>query len=165
MLIPLLIAQAVSTADYPCWMETANGQIVNMDYLCQPATAMPDSDSSSAEQASTQGGGYVLQQQGRLEAGDEIASDGSLFDRYTFEGQAGQFVTITLDSEEFDTYLELLDGSENLLAADDDRDFTTTNSAISIALPETGTYQVIVNSFWMGEQGSYTLVVQGATTP
>ena len=107
-----------------------------------------------------QAGGYILQQTGRLSTGDEIAPDGTLFDSYMFEGQAGQLVTITLESQEFDTYLALVDNSGRLLAENDDSSSGDTNSRVSSTLPTSGTYYVIVNGYSVNDQGSYTLTVR-----
>ncbi|NER79887.1 MAG: hypothetical protein F6K42_09945 [Leptolyngbya sp. SIO1D8] len=158
MLIPLLIAQ-VSTADYTCWMETPYGQVIDMAYLCETAPAI-EAEVSEASAPQESPVTFVLQQDGRLEPGDQIAPDGSLFDRYSFEGQAGQSVTITVTSEDFDTYLLLLDNTESVLAQNDDTGFNSTNSALSITLPADGTYQVVVNSFWSDGQGNYSLTIQ-----
>ncbi len=105
-------------------------------------------------------GGVILQESGRLTPGDEIAPDNTLFDRYTFNGRAGQTVTISLQSQEFDTYLAILDGSGEVIAENDDADANTTNSQLALTLPATGTYTVIVNGYSTADRGSYRLVVR-----
>jgi len=174
MFIPILLAQAVSTADYACWMENANGQVVDMSHLCQPEgvtvdaeIAAPPSPPSSPQPeaaATAPGDGFLLEQSGSLAASDEVGIDGSFIDRYSFRGVAGQPVSIRLESDEFDTYLVLMDASEQVIAVNDDAEFLSTNSRIDTTLPADGTYQVVVNSFWSGEQGSYNLTVQGGAT-
>lgn len=104
----------------------------------------------------------ILQRQGVLEQGDQVlSSDGSLYDRYTFEGQAGQQVTIILESREFDTYLILLspDGSE--VGRNDDTN--QTNSVLTVTLPAAGAYTVIANSYERGNLGRYMLTVSSDT--
>lgn len=105
-------------------------------------------------------GSYILQQTGRLATGDAIARDGTLFDRYSFEGRAGQAVTIDLRSQEFDTYLVLLDSTGNVLADNDDSREDTTNSQLTATLPATGVYEVIVNGYSTDDQGTYNLTVR-----
>ena len=116
----------------------------------------------STQPMPNQSGGeeYILQQTGSLTPGDELAPDGTLFDLYTFEGQAGQSVTISLDSQEFDTYLVLVDSTGSVVADNDDIDANTTNSQIITTLPANGTYNIIVNGYSTADQGSYTLTVR-----
>ena len=49
---------------------------------------------------------------GTLAAGDCTLGDGSFYDEYTFNANAGQQVVVTLSSNSFDTYLFLLKPSE-----------------------------------------------------
>ena len=65
-------------------------------------------------------GVVLLQTSGSLESGDSILNDGSLYDVHPFEGEAGQTVTIQLESSEFDTYLILTDADGQALAENDD---------------------------------------------
>lgn len=108
----------------------------------------------------SEGQGYLLQETGSLLPGDDIATDGTLFDRYTFEGRAGQTVTIDLQSQEFDTYLALLDDSEQVVAENDDISADNTNSQLVTTLPRNGRYTIIVNGFSVNDQGSYRLLVR-----
>lgn len=102
----------------------------------------------------------LLQEQGVLNAQSPVLeSDGSSYQIYTFEGTAGQTVEIRLESSDFDTYLFLLDDGGETLAENDDAG-NTTNSQVSVTLPTTGIYQVVVNSFSPGEQGQFALTVQ-----
>ncbi|MGB3495841.1 MAG: tetratricopeptide repeat protein [Elainellaceae cyanobacterium] len=102
----------------------------------------------------------LLQVEGALASDDETMSeDGSFVDRHTFEGEAGQAIAISLESEAFDTYLLLLDAEGNAIAQDDDGG-EGTNAQIQVELPATGTYTVLANSYEAGATGNYTLVVQ-----
>lgn len=102
----------------------------------------------------------LLREEGTLEPGDAVLpSDNSLFDRFTFPGEAGQRVTISLESTEFDTYLVLVDSSNASLAQNDDISPADRNSRISIELPTTGTYTVLANGFDRNSRGRYTLTV------
>src|SRR5262249_26975727 len=73
---------------------------------------------------------------GRLQTGDQRMNDGTWADLWTFQGRQGQRIRIECRSEEFDTYLQLLDGQNSRLAEDDDS-LGEQNSLIEIALPAT----------------------------
>ncbi len=79
---------------------------------------------------------------------------------YTFEGNQGQAITITLESEEFDPILLLFDSSGNEVATNDDFGGTL-NSAIILTLPADDTYTVIARSF-SGQGGDYRLAVRSS---
>ncbi len=116
------------------------------------------------EVAASSGGmgasGLILQEQGILAPGDNLAPDNTFYDTYTFLGQAGQSVTISLDSTDFDPYLALLDSSGNLISENDDISFSNNNAEITLTLPLTDNYIVIVNGFEPQDQGRYTLTVR-----
>lgn len=80
---------------------------------------------------------------------------------YTFEGTAGQAITITLDSDDFDPVLSLMGPGEMEIAANDDFGGTL-NAKIIVELPEDGAYTVIAKSF-SGQGGDYDLVVRTST--
>jgi S1-C subfamily serine protease len=103
---------------------------------------------------------FILRRQGRLEAGDSIAPDDTYYDIYSFPGEAGQQVTITLNSSDFDTYLAIGDSEGELLDSNNNANARTTNSEIVLTLPRTGTYNIIVNGFSTADQGAYVLTVR-----
>jgi hypothetical protein len=111
----------------------------------------------------------LLRQQGTLADGDSVlASDGSLYDEYTFEGTTGQQVTISLVSSDFDTYLILLGPDGTVIDQNDDISSSNFNSELTVTLPVAGTYTVIANSYDNSGRGRYTLTVTAgrvATTP
>ena len=95
--------------------------------------------------------------QGRLETGDQRMNDGTFADVWQFQGRAGQHIVIELRSEEFDTYLQLLDAAGNRLAEDDDS-LGDLDSKIEFNLPANGMYQIVVNNFGDDRRaGIYTL--------
>ncbi|HEX8160955.1 MAG TPA: pre-peptidase C-terminal domain-containing protein [Pyrinomonadaceae bacterium] len=103
---------------------------------------------------------------GALAAGDCTRPDGTFFDAYTFSGTAGQQVSITMTSLQFDTYLYLLQPGETTITAgtiQDDDGGGGTNSRISVTLASTGTYTIIANSFVSGATGAYSLSLGGGT--
>ncbi len=95
---------------------------------------------------------------GRLEAGDQVmGSDSTYADVWQLQGSAGQTIAIELRSSEFDTYLQLLDGTGKVLAESAGHP----NSGLAFQLPASGTYQIVVNN--NGTQrstGNYTLSVR-----
>ena len=103
----------------------------------------------------------LLEEQGELKEGDQVlASDKSLYDQYTFEGKEGQQITISLESSEFDAYLALFNSENELLQEHDDISQTNANAEITITLPKTGTYRVIVNAYDSKGRVKYLLKIK-----
>jgi uncharacterized protein YkwD len=99
--------------------------------------------------------------QGSLEEGDTtIPNDGSLYDSYPLEGQAGDSFIISVESEEFDTFLAIMDAEGNILEQNDDISDRNSNSRLKVTLPEAGVYNVIVNAYDKGGRGKYVLTVR-----
>jgi hypothetical protein len=102
---------------------------------------------------------FGQQLQGRLEPGDRQMQDSTFADIWMFQGTAGQTVTIDLTSDQFDSYLQLLDASGNRLAEDDDSGGNL-NARVSFTLPATAQYQIVVNNYGSSRRmGAYTLWV------
>ncbi|WP_416673017.1 trypsin-like peptidase domain-containing protein [Egbenema bharatensis] len=102
----------------------------------------------------------LLRMEGLLGQNSRTLQDGSLYEEHTFQGTAGQTVTITLESSEFDTYLILLDPNNQVIGENDDASPSTLNSALTITLPLTGTYRVIANAYDSSGRGRYLLTVR-----
>jgi hypothetical protein len=101
--------------------------------------------------------------QEQLDSSDDfLVEDNSYIDVYTFTGQAGQRVIITMTSEALDSYLILLDPNGNSIAQDDDS-AGNLDAQIDIVLPVDGVYRVYANSYSGGLQGAYTLQASIAT--
>ena len=114
---------------------------------------MPTEETESTE--------LILDAQGELVDGDQLLeSDNSLYDEYTFEGEEGQSVTVTLESSQFDTYLAIFTPDDKLLEEHDDVSQTDSNSEITVTLPTTGVYRVIVNSYDSKGRGTYNLKIR-----
>ncbi len=79
---------------------------------------------------------------------------------YEFEGEAGDSVTITMTGP-FDTYLVLQDDSGFELTYDDDSAGNLNSRISAFALPYTGTYYIVAQSFGYRSSGS---AVEGAYT-
>ena len=124
-------------------------------------SALPGPTPSSPPAGSSTGSSdIILQDEGILKAGDPTLPDGSFYHEYSFQGQAGQTVLITLESPDFDTYLFIGDASRNVLADNDDVSGASTNSALTFTLPTSGLYYVVVNAYDSSGQGRYTLMVR-----
>ncbi len=101
-----------------------------------------------------------LEQNGRLQSGDETLSTGEFVDSYEFDGLPGQHVSIDLRSSAFDTYLILKDPAGEQTENDDANDGDSGgHSNIAIDLAESGTYRVLVTSYESGESGPYSLTI------
>lgn len=87
--------------------------------------------------------GQVMQ--GELEPGDLLMADSTLADVWELQGMAGATVTIDVRSDEFDTLLQVLDAAGTLVGQDDDSGGDL-NSRLTLTLPATGTYRIVVNS-------------------
>ncbi|NJK66025.1 MAG: trypsin-like serine protease [Microcoleus sp. CSU_2_2] len=103
----------------------------------------------------------ILQEEGALVAGGPVLrSDNSLYREYTFEGRSGQSVTISIESREFDPYVALFGPNGRLVAENDNASDSTKNAFLSVTLPATGRYRVIVNAYDASGRGRYTLTVR-----
>ncbi|MGB3544211.1 pre-peptidase C-terminal domain-containing protein [Rubrivirga sp.] len=84
--------------------------------------------------------------------------------RHTFDGQAGDVVTITLESQEFDPILDVLSPTGETIATNDDG--VGLNSRVSdLRLPSAGTYTLVVRSYAGGSRaatGQYTVSITGS---
>ena len=97
---------------------------------------------------------------GSLTMDDCVFSDNTYYDLYGFNGTAGQQLTITLSSSQFDTIALLYNsGGGSPIAADDDGGGGT-NSLLVFTLPSTGTYYIGVNSYDPNSFGTYQLTLQ-----
>jgi serine protease Do len=99
---------------------------------------------------------------GTLIEGDNTLPDGSYADFYSFEGQAGQQVTIDLASGDFNSLLLLYSSAEGKLsekpiAENDDAGPGSLNARIRKVLPADGTYYIVANAKVRGESGRYQI--------
>jgi len=90
----------------------------------------------------------ILQEEGALVAGGPVLpSDNSLYREYTFEGRARQSVAISLESTDFEPYVAIIGPNDRLLAPNDEGSDSAKNAFLSVTLPATGRYRVIVNAY------------------
>ncbi|NDJ77631.1 MAG: hypothetical protein GYB65_15375, partial [Chloroflexi bacterium] len=84
--------------------------------------------------------------------------------RYSFTGTAGDVVSISLESGEFDTYLELLAANGQRVARDDDSGTGLNAAIIAFELPSSGEYTIIARGVGGAATGDYTLTLVEGTT-
>jgi hypothetical protein len=95
-------------------------------------------------------------ERGALASGDQTLSSGEYADGYEFEGRPGQRARLDVSSDEFDTYLMLIDPTGRQ-TENDDFEGLPGHSVIETDITEAGRYRVVVTSYEVGETGSYEL--------
>ncbi|CAN5377920.1 hypothetical protein BH09PSE1_BH09PSE1_12530 [soil metagenome] len=98
---------------------------------------------------------------GDLRQGDEKLSSGEFVDTWTFQGRAGDRVSLAMTSNDFDPYL-LINGPGDFSEQNDDGPDGGTGAALDVRLPADGTYRVMATSYEAGEHGRYALTFQTA---
>ncbi|MEO0532958.1 MAG: CHAT domain-containing protein [Cyanobacteria bacterium P01_A01_bin.123] len=150
IVLPLLIVAAHAAPPFD-WAKNPLLQTVSSPEA--PQTKQQNSDRT-----------VLFEVEGVLEPGDSVLEiNGSLHDVYPFEGEAGQTITIQMTSDEFDTYLVLIDAAGQTIGENDDSSFSDTNSTLTVSLPETGTYGIVANAFDDTGRGNYRLTVSVAS--
>jgi len=94
---------------------------------------------------------------GSLTASSPRGYDGTRLERHSFEGQAGQTLTVMLDSQAFDPVLYISGPDGSNLARDDDGG-EGNNSLAVVNLAEDGTYTLYVTGFG-DSTGSYEVSI------
>lgn len=93
-----------------------------------------------------------------LKKGDLTLPNNSYYHLYSFQGRAGQQLTISTDSQQIDPSLILVfPKTKELIAQNDDISPTNFNSKISVTLPKDGVYLLATSAFEVGETGRYRL--------
>jgi hypothetical protein len=88
--------------------------------------------------------------------------DGKKAQAWSLEGRAGEAVSVTLVSDDFDTYLYLTGpGLDDVLSDDDGAG--DLNSLLTVSFPEDAVYTVVASSLGSGTTGSYTIRVDEPT--
>jgi hypothetical protein len=101
---------------------------------------------------------------GRLTANDPVLEDGSHYHLYVYRGRAGERISVTMRSADFDAFLSggQMDDGEFMVEVSDDDGAGGTDARMEGSVGRDGTFYIRANSLLGGETGSYTLVVQGA---
>jgi len=95
----------------------------------------------------------------QLTAENEMLQDSSYAQRYRVQLAAGQQVQITLQGDDFDAYLMLLDDEGTVVARDDDS-AGGTDARIDYTAVKSGAHIIIVNSLGKQEEGAFALFVE-----
>lgn len=98
---------------------------------------------------------------GVLARTDARLNDGSVYQAWRFSGTQGQLVQIDVMSGAFDAFAILEGPAGNEIARDDDTG-EGNDARISVALPVTGNYRVIANTYRQGQFGRYVLRLTGS---
>jgi hypothetical protein len=80
-------------------------------------------------------------------------------DIHCFTGEANQTVSIYLESTDFDPMVALLDANAEVIEANDDLNDKSLNAGLTVTLPDSGEYYVLVTSMEPSGQGTYGLSV------
>jgi len=103
--------------------------------------------------------------EGRLTTEDMMfQSDSTYAQIWTLAGTAGDTVTIDLMSDAFDAYL-LVSGPGLPKDLQDDDSGGFCNARVTLAFPQTGTYQIVANTADKLATGRYLLAVTSGTLP
>jgi hypothetical protein len=94
---------------------------------------------------------------GTLASGDATLDTGEFYDTYDITGRAGDTVTVTLQSSDFDAYV-FVRGPGDSAFSNDDGQGGGSDAALTFTLPADGTYQIFATSYASGETGAYRLV-------
>ncbi len=87
--------------------------------------------------------------EGTLEAGARAS--------YAFDASTGDYILVSLNSADFDTYLYLLNSSDEIITSDDDGGADLNSLINGFIIPEDGTYIIQAASFDDNSSGDFTL--------
>lgn len=101
---------------------------------------------------------------GQLARGDAAMDDGSLFDIYTYNARAGERLTLTLRSRDFDTYLNVgrMNGDQVEQIVRDDDSGGGTDSRAEFTVDRDGPIFILANALAENMTGSYTIELAAA---
>jgi len=100
----------------------------------------------------------------RIETSDLEREARRYEDLYSFSGEAGEAVRVSMSSAEFDTYLAVRSPG-GVEFANDDHEGSTERSVVEFILPESGRYQVSATTYGPDMTGGYDLTVERAAAP
>ncbi len=107
----------------------------------------------------------LLRADGDLASGDTVTYDGKFLDTYEIELEQGEQVWISMESEDFSTFLSVA-GPGRYVNQDQDHahhnhgNGQTASAFINFTANATGTYQVFATSVNRSESGGYRLIAQ-----
>jgi hypothetical protein len=119
-----------------------------------PTAAIPDA--LDCDQVGSISLGQTIN--GRLDTQDcRLAEDDSPIDYYTFSVSSTRSVSLTMQSDDFDSFLILLDENGDLVQYDDDGDPGSDLGADIQVTLSPGRYYIGANTVYASEGGYYTL--------
>ena len=141
------------------WMPGVDGTVSPVDYA-RFNDALPRSGLYSrvvvVRQTEALGmGGSVTSE---LTATDGVSLDGSNYDEWTFSAIAGQQMVVTMESEDVDSYLLVMQSDGTQLGFDDDGG-SGLNSRVEFRVPATGLYSIIATTAVSSQTGAYVIRV------
>jgi hypothetical protein len=150
------------------WERVQAYSIIKSDIIFQLAQTNPFQKAKSTKKEDNQKSNLpdtaqLLEkiQRGILTDGDAvIPNDGSFYDSYPLQAKAGDSFIIELESQDFDTFLAIMDSEGNILQQNDDVGDRDSNSRIRVTLPKDGVYSVIVNAYDKKGKGEYVLTIR-----
>jgi len=80
--------------------------------------------------------------------------------RWNFAGEAGQIINVSMVSPEFDTFLELRDANDTIIAENDDGPDGTNAMIDAFVLPANDTYTVVARALSADEGGQYEITLK-----
>ncbi|HKP77025.1 MAG TPA: trypsin-like peptidase domain-containing protein, partial [Longimicrobiaceae bacterium] len=98
---------------------------------------------------------------GRLAERDFVRPDGSYADSYVYQGRAGERLTVTLRSRDFDSWLVVNDPRGPMNEYDDDS-AGGLDSELTVTLPHDGPYLIVANSVSAEATGAYSMSLRSA---
>lgn len=101
---------------------------------------------------------------GRLTPADPEFRDGSHYRRYDFTARAGDVLTFSLVSDDFDAYLILTDRFGNPLSRDDDGGGDC-NAQLTYVVQTSGPHRLLAGTSARAELGAYRLTVSTGRRP
>ena len=105
-------------------------------------------------------------QQGALTLSDQLLDDTTYAQIWTIQGQAGQAVTIDLESDAFDAFVMIRGpGITGGQTYQDDDSGGNCNARLTATFPQTGEYRIAVNTVDKRALGSFTLSVTSGSKP
>ncbi len=101
---------------------------------------------------------------GQLTVEGDTLADGSFFNMYLMVGAAGDTVTISLASLDFNSHVLFADSTDEILENDDDSGGSC-NSHLTYVLPGSGRYIIYTTSTYSHRVGEYQLSVSKGAKP
>ena len=151
---PRLVFQDATSGVYDVWVgELGDGDFPYADFVveldAQGGTPAPQPSrilTGSGQQTAT----------GRLQSGDDTLVSDEYADRYEITANAGDFIFADVTSNDFDTYLILIDPHDEQIE-NDDYEGSTSRSRVETTAGRDGIFEVLVTSYAPGESGRYSL--------